>query len=81
MCVCVCVCVWCVCVCVCVCLAVVNIHNKMNFLCPSVQGVVGTSAGTVWYINWSEKSSVKLVSGHAREVSTITVRSTAENIT
>ena len=36
----------------------------------TVQGVVGTSSGTVWYINWPEKSCVKLVSGHAKEVST-----------
>ncbi len=33
------------------------------------QGVVGTTAGTVWYINWPEESSVKLVSGHADQVS------------
>lgn len=46
--------------------------------CLTVQGVVGTSSGTVWYINWPEKSSVKLVSGHTKEVST-TIRVTCEN--
>ena len=44
----------------------------------TVQGVVGTSSGTVWYINWPEKSCVKLVSGHTKEVST-SIRSTHEN--
>ena len=44
----------------------------------TVQGVVGTSSGTVWYINWPEKSSVKLVSGHTKEVST-PIRITCEN--
>ena len=29
---------------------------------------MGTSSGTVWYINWPEKSNVKLVSGHADQV-------------
>lgn len=29
---------------------------------------MGTTAGTVWYVNWQGKSSVKLVSGHAEQV-------------
>ena len=33
-----------------------------------LQGVVGTSSGSVWYINWSDLSKVKLVSGHSGEI-------------
>ena len=35
----------------------------------ALQGLVGTSANTVWYINWPERSHVKLVSGNADQVS------------
>ncbi|KAM8837306.1 WD repeat-containing protein 90 isoform 1-T1 [Spinachia spinachia] len=31
-------------------------------------GIVGTTAGTLWYINWSDISSIRLVSGHKTEV-------------
>ena len=31
-------------------------------------GVVGTSCGTVWYINWDERSSIRLISGHKDQV-------------
>lgn len=31
-------------------------------------GIVGTTAGTLWYINWSDNSSIRLVSGHKTEV-------------
>lgn len=31
-------------------------------------GIVGTTAGTVWYIDWSDSSSVRLVSGHKTKV-------------
>ncbi|XP_056285490.1 WD repeat-containing protein 90 isoform X2 [Pseudoliparis swirei] len=31
-------------------------------------GVVGTAAGTLWYINWSDNSSIRLVSGHKAKV-------------
>ena len=30
--------------------------------------MVGTSSGSVWYINWTDLSKVKLVSGHSGEV-------------
>ncbi len=33
------------------------------------QGVVGTTAGSVWYVNWQDRSCVKLVSGHSDQVS------------
>lgn len=33
-------------------------------------GIVGTTAGTVWYIHWSDKSSIRLVSGHKSKVLT-----------
>jgi len=29
---------------------------------------VGTTAGTLWYINWTERASIRLVSGHHRKV-------------
>lgn len=31
-------------------------------------GIVGTTAGTLWYINWSDSSSIRLVSGHKTKV-------------
>lgn len=31
-------------------------------------GIVGTTAGTLWYINWSDNSSIRLVSGHKTKV-------------
>ncbi|XP_068614509.1 WD repeat-containing protein 90-like [Brachionichthys hirsutus] len=34
-------------------------------------GVVGTTAGTLWYINWSDSSSVRLVSGHKAKVNDV----------
>ena len=30
--------------------------------------MVGTSSGSVWYINWSDLSKAKLVSGHSGEI-------------
>ncbi|XP_055085612.1 WD repeat-containing protein 90 [Periophthalmus magnuspinnatus] len=34
-------------------------------------GIVGTLAGTLWYINWSENSSIRLVSGHKAKVNDV----------
>lgn len=31
-------------------------------------GIVGTTAGTLWYINWPDSSSMRLVSGHKTKV-------------
>lgn len=31
-------------------------------------GIVGTVAGTLWYINWLDGSSIRLVSGHMTRV-------------
>uniref|UniRef100_A0A667XN02 WD repeat domain 90 n=1 Tax=Myripristis murdjan TaxID=586833 RepID=A0A667XN02_9TELE len=31
-------------------------------------GIVGTTAGTLWYINWMDNSSIRLVSGHKTKV-------------
>ncbi|KAI3365641.1 hypothetical protein L3Q82_010722 [Scortum barcoo] len=31
-------------------------------------GIVGTTAGTLWYINWSDNTSIRLVSGHKTKV-------------
>jgi len=31
-------------------------------------GVVGTNSGTIWYINWDERSSIRLISGHKDQV-------------
>ena len=36
--------------------------------CPHVQGVAGTTGGTVWYVNWRERDKARLVSGHAGHV-------------
>ncbi|XP_028331789.1 WD repeat-containing protein 90 isoform X1 [Gouania willdenowi] len=34
-------------------------------------GIVGTTAGTLWYINWWDNSSIRLVSGHKTEVNDV----------
>ncbi|XP_067343724.1 WD repeat-containing protein 90 isoform X1 [Channa argus] len=34
-------------------------------------GIVGTTAGTLWYINWSDNSSIRLVSGHRTKVNNV----------
>ncbi|XP_028822928.1 WD repeat-containing protein 90 isoform X2 [Denticeps clupeoides] len=31
-------------------------------------GIVGTSSGTLWYINWTENSSIRLITGHKSKV-------------
>lgn len=31
-------------------------------------GIVGTTAGTLWYINWVENTSIRLISGHRNKV-------------
>lgn len=31
-------------------------------------GIVGTTAGTLWYINWVESTSIRLISGHKNKV-------------
>uniref|UniRef100_A0A3B4T934 WD repeat domain 90 n=1 Tax=Seriola dumerili TaxID=41447 RepID=A0A3B4T934_SERDU len=41
-------------------------------------GIVGTTAGTLWYINWSDNSSIRLVSGHKTKVNDV-VFSSDEN--
>ncbi|XP_061564581.1 WD repeat-containing protein 90 isoform X1 [Cololabis saira] len=34
-------------------------------------GIVGTTAGTLWYINWSDNSNIRLVSGHKTKVNNV----------
>lgn len=34
-------------------------------------GVVGTSAGTLWYVNWVERASIQLVSGHGTQINAV----------
>ncbi|PFX32008.1 WD repeat-containing protein 90 [Stylophora pistillata] len=31
-------------------------------------GIIGTSSGTLWYVNWDERTSIRLVSGHAQMI-------------
>ena len=38
-------------------------HDSMDM------GVVGTTAGTLWYISWAEGTSTRLISGHRSKVS------------
>lgn len=38
-------------------------HDSMDM------GVVGTAAGTLWYVSWAEGASTRLVSGHRSQVS------------
>lgn len=35
-------------------------------------GIVGTTAGTLWYINWTDNTSIRLISGHKSKVYTHT---------
>ncbi|XP_072416196.1 WD repeat-containing protein 90 isoform X2 [Chiloscyllium punctatum] len=35
-------------------------------------GIVGTTAGTLWYINWAENTSIRLISGHRNKVNQVT---------
>ncbi|XP_009875977.1 PREDICTED: WD repeat-containing protein 90, partial [Apaloderma vittatum] len=34
-------------------------------------GIVGTTAGTLWYINWTESTSIRLISGHMNKVTEV----------
>uniref|UniRef100_H2ZYH0 WD repeat domain 90 n=1 Tax=Latimeria chalumnae TaxID=7897 RepID=H2ZYH0_LATCH len=34
-------------------------------------GIVGTTAGTLWYINWAENTSIRLISGHKNKVNEV----------
>ncbi|XP_061849594.1 WD repeat-containing protein 90 isoform X2 [Colius striatus] len=34
-------------------------------------GIVGTTAGTLWYINWAESTSIRLISGHKNKVTAV----------
>ncbi|XP_068102464.1 WD repeat-containing protein 90 [Hyperolius riggenbachi] len=36
-------------------------------------GIVGTTAGTLWYVNWVEDSSIRLISGHRNKVTGLVV--------
>lgn len=31
-------------------------------------GIVGTTAGTLWYVNWAENTSIRLINGHKSRV-------------
>ncbi len=35
-------------------------------------GIVGTTAGTLWYINWADSTSIRLISGHTSKVRHVT---------
>jgi len=37
-------------------------------------GLVGTSMGTIWYINWQEKATIRLVSGHVNNINRIAIQ-------
>ncbi|XP_056153043.1 WD repeat-containing protein 90 [Lampris incognitus] len=34
-------------------------------------GIVGTTAGTLWYINWVDNTSIRLISGHKTKVNDV----------
>ncbi len=56
--------------------------QSMVHLCADfadLQGIVGTTAGTLWYINWTERASIRLVSGHISKVKYLaTINSAAD---
>ncbi|XP_068672849.1 WD repeat-containing protein 90-like isoform X2 [Montipora foliosa] len=35
-------------------------------------GIIGTTSGTLWYVNWDERTSIRLVSGHAQQINDLT---------
>ncbi|XP_054992986.1 WD repeat-containing protein 90 isoform X5 [Sorex araneus] len=41
-------------------------HESMDM------GVVGTTAGTVWFVSWAEGSNTRLISGHSSQVNEVT---------
>ncbi|XP_036890386.1 WD repeat-containing protein 90 isoform X1 [Sturnira hondurensis] len=40
-------------------------HDSMDM------GVVGTTAGTLWYVNWADGTSTRLISGHRSKVNEV----------
>lgn len=48
-------------------------HESMDM------GVVGTTAGTLWYVSWAEGTSTRLVSGHQSKVRPLGHRLAAED--
>ncbi|XP_035694518.1 WD repeat-containing protein 90-like [Branchiostoma floridae] len=34
-------------------------------------GIVGTTGGTLWYINWVERTNIRLVSGHGSKINSL----------
>ena len=40
----------------------------LGYVYSPPQGVLGTSSGSVWYVNWSDVSKVKLISGHTGDI-------------
>ena len=49
----------------CVQLSLFRNNATLLFFC---QGIIGTTSGTLWYVNWDERTSIRLVSGHAQQV-------------
>ncbi|KAK7112108.1 WD repeat-containing protein 90-like isoform X2 [Littorina saxatilis] len=48
---------------------VVSAHFDENL----EMGIVGTTCGTLWYINWQERTSIRLISGHSKPVTGISM--------
>lgn len=44
-------------------------HFKFDSKCEI--GIVATNKGTIWYINWSENTSVRLISTHSDKINSI----------
>ena len=45
--------------------------GAMAWCAGAEEGVVGTRAGTIWYVNWRQKALVRLVSSHIAPVSAL----------
>lgn len=45
-----------------------------------LQGVAGTAHGTVWYINWPDETKVRLVCGHADQVTGVATSSDGQQL-
>ena len=48
--------------------------NAISFDEKGDEGVVGTEMGTIWYVHWTEKSTIRLVSSHPFEICSLDVK-------
>ena len=50
-----------------------NFINSVSFESAGNEGLVSTTSGTIWYINWEEKASLRVLSSHTNSINTLAV--------